>query len=443
MHAIHNLSAGALLAALRAGELSVAELTQTYLDRMARYDGRDGLNAVAQPDTTAMDQARALDADPGLRGLPLFGLPVLFKDNIDVRGLHTTAGSLALTDNLARDDAPVAAALRRAGAVVLGKTNMTELANYATQGMPGGYSSRGGQVRCVYGGSPGGSSSGSGVAVSAGLCAAALGTDTSFSVVACAATNGVVGLKPPHGVLPQEGIVPIAHTLDSAGPMTRTLSDALLIYSVMRPAPMPPAAPAQVEGLRIAVNTFDREIVSEGQLAAYERLFASLRADGARIEEVSHPYSPQMKDIMRCEFRHDLEGYLAASAASVKTLPDLLARYREDPERMLRYGCTCLSDALDNASGRMDDPLYIQAMAERERLRAWLLAELDRFDACVMTGPTNIMHMTGLPSLSLPLCMGDTGRPRGIIMYGADESRLWSAALAIERYCRAPVCKLE
>ena len=170
------------------------------------------------------------------RDMPLFGLPVLVKDNIDVAGLHTTAGSLSLADNIAFHNAPIIANLRKNGALILGKTNMTEFANYTTQNMPNGYSSRGGQVKNAYAQTkdPGGSSTGSAVAMSAGFCAAAVGTDTSFSVIGCATENGVTGLKPAHGSLSSRGIIPISHTLDSAGALTRDMSDALLLYSGMR-----------------------------------------------------------------------------------------------------------------------------------------------------------------------------------------------------------------
>ena len=199
MSELQQMTAIELRDLIRTRRLGVEELTRYYLDRIERYDG--ALNSVAELDGTALEQAREMDTHPD--DLPLFGLPILVKDNIDVCGLHTTAGSLALADNVARTDAPVVANLRRNGAIILGKTNMTEFANYTTQGMPNGYSSRGGQVLHAYDRArdPSGSSTGSAVAMAAGFCAAAVGTDTSFSVVVCAAENGVTGLKPPVGRL--------------------------------------------------------------------------------------------------------------------------------------------------------------------------------------------------------------------------------------------------
>ena len=439
MNEFHLMTAAQLRGKIREGQLGAEELTRFYLARIEKYDGPNGLNAVAAPDASAISQARALDALPARdrEKLPLFGLPVLVKDNIDVAGLPTTAGSLSIADNVAAEDAPIVANLRRNGAVILGKTNLTEFANYTTQGMPNGYSSRGGQVINAYDPAvdPGGSSSGSAVAVSAGLCAAAVGTDTSFSVVGCATHNGVAGLKPPHGALSGRGIVPISHTLDSAGTLARDFSDALLLYSGMRDTPLPNLAPADPAELRIAVNTFGRDQVSEAQHGRYEVLFDALRGAGVSFSQVCHAHAAAQSDIMRCEFRRDLENYLGASSARRKTLAEIVAHYESDPARKMKYGITNLRAALDEASGRLDDTAYLNAMAEREKLRAGLLGELGGFDACVMTGPTNIMHFTGLPSVALKLCMGDDGTPRGIILYGADEARLYAAALTIEKYC--------
>lgn len=439
MNDFYKMTAVQLRREIREGRVGVEELTRWYLARIDKYGGADGLNAIAELDDSAIAQARAMDARPARdrEKLPLFGLPILAKDNIDVAGLHTTAGSPSLADNVAAEDAPIVANLRRNGAVILGKTNMTEFANYTTHGMPNGYSARGGQVKNAYdpAGDSGGSSSGSAVAVSAGFCAAAVGTDTSFSVVGCATHNGVAGLKPPHGALPGRGIIPISHTLDSAGALARDFSDALLLYAGMRAARLPAVVPADPAELRIGINIFGRDQVSEAQLARYEALFGVLRGAGVSFSQVSHAHAAEQADIMRCEFKKDLEDYLRSSSARRKTLAEIVAHYESDPARMMKYGITNLRAALDGASGTLDDPAYLNAMSERERRRAQVLEDLRGLDACVMTGPTNVMHFTGLPSVALKLCMGDDRVPRGIILYGADETRLYAAALSIEKHC--------
>ena len=422
----HEMTVTALRGELSAGRLTAEALTQHYLDRI----GRDCLNAVAEVDPTALEQARRLDAE-GDRSLPLFGLPILVKDNIDVCGLHTTAGSLALADHVAQADAPVIAALRRSGAVILGKTNMTEFANWVTQGMPGGYSARGGQVVHPYDRrrDPSGSSTGSAAAVAAGLCAAAIGTDTSFSIVACAGEHGVAGFKAAHGALPLQGIVPIAATLDMPGPIARDLRDALLVYHGMG-GTLSGVQPTLPDDLHIAVNTANRERVAPTQIAAYERLLRRLQDAGAQVTEIHQPPAPQQKTIMCCEFRRDLEAYLAGATASRKTLAEIVAYYEAEPA-CRKYGMTYLTESLVASPA---DAAYAEALAERDRLRETVLAELSGYDAILMTGPTNVMHFTGLPSLTVPLFM-DRGLPKGAIIYGADEARLLSAALTIEGFC--------
>lgn len=446
MEDVFAMTATELARAIQEKRLGIAELTRAYLDRIERYDGPDGLNAVALIDERALETVKRMDNEKSDREGALYGLPVLIKDNIDVAGLPTTAGSLALTDNIAADDAPLVANLKRNGAIILGKTNMTEFANYTTENMPDGYSSLGGQVKNAYDRekSPSGSSSGSAVAMSAGFCAAAVGSDTSFSIVGCVMENGVTGYKPAIGSLSSRGIVPISHTLDSAGPITRDVADAILTYNSMRDTPLPPVNPADPKNLCIGVNTSKRDEVSDAQLARYDAVCKRLRGEGARIDEIEHPYVPcPYLDIMLYEFKHDLEQYLARSAARRRTLREIVDFYEADPERMMRYGITLLRGALDKASGHLDDDVYLKAMAERERLRAALLSTMGEYDAYVMTGWTDVMHVLGLPSLALRLGMGEDGMPRGMVLYGADEKRLFAAALCVERYCEpVPMPKL-
>ncbi len=428
------MPAAMLLKLIRERKITAESLTQFYLKCIGIYNPT--LRAVAELNPSALHDAHTLDVSADPSRLPLFGLPILVKDNIDVKGLHTTAETAALLDNIAAADAPVISNLRKKGAIILGKTNMTEFANYTTQGMPGGFSSAGGQVRHAYNpaADPSGSSSGSAVAVSAGLCAAAVGTDTSFSIVGCATVHGLASLKPPHDVLSAQGIIPIAHTLDSAGPIARTFDDALLLYSAMCGTPFSIPSAARPESLHIAVNTANRNMVSENQLALYEGLFAKLRALGVQFQEIDQPSTPYQKTVMRCEFRHDLETYLQGTNAARRTLPEIIAFYKDNPDRM-PYGISYLLDAVPISDPALD-PDYQEAIAYRRSLRTEIMEALKSFDACVMTGPTNIMHYTGLPSLSLPLCMGADGLPRGIILYGADEMRLYASARTIEQFCR-------
>lgn len=440
MNNLFAMTATKLARAIREKRLGVEELTRAYIERIEKFDGPDGLNSISELNDNVIAQAKKMDSMKSDRSGIMFGLPVLIKDNIDVSGLHTTAGSLALADNLAKEDAQIVVNLRRNGALILGKTNMTEFANYTGNNMPGGYSSRGGQVKNAYDRTknPSGSSSGSAVAMSAGFCSAAVGTDTSFSIVGCVTENGVTGLKPAHGSLSSQGIIPIARTLDSAGPITRDLTDALLVYSCMKDETLQPIEPMAPENIHLAINIFNRDQVSEAQLMRYDALLKVLKANHVQMTEVTHAYTEYQRDIMRCEFRHDLEDYLSCSGAQRRTLEEIVNYYETNPDQMMKYGDAYLRGALDGASGKLDDIAYIKAMSERRSLCSQFLENICEYDACLMTGPTNIMHFIGLPSLALRLCMADDETPRGMILYAADERRLLAAALTIEQYC-API----
>ena len=408
--------------------------TENALALAGSIGGKNGLNCIAELDGTALEQTKAQEADK--QDKPLAGIPVLVKDNIDVKGLHTTAGSLVLADNIAREDAPVIRNLRRNGAVILGKTNMTEFANYTTEDMPGGYSSRGGQVIHAVNPklSPAGSSSGSAVAVAAGIVPMAVGTDTSHSVTGCAMFNGICGLKPPVGTLSAEGIIPIARTLDSAGAMARNLTDTLKLYSAMRDEPLPELNPLRTDELHIAVNRANGEAIQGSRKHFLNSLLEKLKAGGAATGEVDQGAAPEMVTIMRWEFRPMLEDYLRKSTAKRKTLAEIVAYYESNPDTMMKYGDTLLRAALNETPGGLQGKPYLDALASRREAIAQVTAEIEHYDAVLMTGPTSIMHFCGLPTVTVAGSVKDpNGVNETVILYGKDEYRLYEAALAIEQ----------
>ena len=408
--------------------------TENALALAGSIGGKNGLNCIAELDGTALEQTKAQEADK--QDKPLAGIPVLVKDNIDVKGLHTTAGSLALADNIAREDAPVIRNLRRNGAVILGKTNMTEFANYTTEDMPGGYSSRGGQVIHAVNPklSPAGSSSGSAVAVAAGIVPMAVGTDTSHSVTGCAMFNGICGLKPPVGTLSAEGIIPIARTLDSAGAMARNLTDTLKLYSAMRDEPLPELNPLRTDELHIAVNRANGEAIQGSRKRFLNSLLEKLKAGGAATGEVDQGAAPEMVTIMRWEFRPMLEDYLRKSTAKRKTLAEIVAYYESNPDTMMKYGDTLLRAALNETPGGLQGKPYLDALAARREAIAQVTAEIEHYDAVLMTGPTSIMHFCGLPTVTVAGSVKDPNDVNEtVILYGKDEYRLYEAALAIEQ----------
>jgi amidase len=360
--------------------------TKAALARIRRLNPR--LNAVIAADPTALEQAQALDR--GARRGPLFGMPILIKDNIETAGpLPTTAGSLALADNVTNRDAPLVARLRAAGAVIVGKANLSEWANIRSNNSISGWSPVGGQARNPYAldRNPCGSSSGSGVAVAAGMVPAAIGTETDGSVTCPASINGVVGFKPTVGLVSRTFVVPISHSQDTPGPMTRTVRDAALVLTAI--AGSDPADPATAEadarradfaaglatdafkGKRIGVMRF---AMGFGTDAAFEEALAALRAQGAVLVDVDKfegrgEIGRNELPVLLTELKADLNAYLATTPAAVRTrtLADLIAfNTAHAGQEMPLFGQDLFEQA-EKTKG-LDDPDYKKAREVSLRL---------------------------------------------------------------------------
>jgi amidase len=336
---------------LQSGKSTSRDLCQQYLDRIAKIDKQGPkLNAVIELNPDALSIADALDKERKagkLRG-PLHGIPVLLKDNIDTGDkLQTTAGALALSGNHAAKDSFLAAQLRKAGAIILGKTNLSEWANFRSSHSASGWSSRGGQTHNPYvlDRTPSGSSAGSGAAVAASLCAVAVGTETNGSIVSPSAVNGLVGLKPTVGLVSRTGIIPISATQDTAGPMARTVRDAAILLGGMSGSDSADSAtsaapkttadytrllrPEALKGQKLGVEK--SHLAS--QTAAGELLrqaVAILKAQGATVVEVdvrtpTQPLGEAEFDVLLYEFKDGVNSYLAQAKAPVKTLAEVIA----------------------------------------------------------------------------------------------------------------------
>jgi len=379
------------------GESTAHAIVQLYLDRIAAIDAAGpSLHAVIELNPDALKIADQLDAERKngkVRG-PLHGIPVLIKDNIDTAdAMHTSAGSLALAGSIAAQDSTVAANLRAAGAVILGKTNLSEWANFRSSHSSSGWSGRGGQTRNPYAldRNPCGSSSGTGTAVSANLAAAGIGSETDGSIVCPAAANGIVGIKPTLGLVSRAGIIPIAHSQDTAGPMARSVADAAALLSAIAGSDPRDALSASGEthrgdyashldanalrGARIGVV---RKLA--GFSPAVDALLAhnieTLKAAGAVvIDPVELPNLGKYDDaelvVLEYEFKHDLDSYLAALPAASnapRSLADLIKfNERERAREMPWFDQDLLEKS--QARGPLTDKVYRQALA-REKLLA-------------------------------------------------------------------------
>ncbi len=421
-----------LQALMTAGEMSARELARMYLERIETLD-RQGpkLNAVIELNPDALAIAAALDAERAagqVRG-PLHGISLLIKDNIDTADrMTTTAGSLALEGSIAARDAGLVERLRAAGVVLLGKTNLSEWANFRSTHSLSGWSSRGGMTRNPYAleRSPCGSSSGSGAAVAANLCAAAVGTETDGSIVCPAQTTGVVGIKPTLGLVSRAGVIPISHSQDTAGPMARTVADAAALLGAMAGVdPRDPATTAAegklppdytafldrsgLKGARIGVarNYFDFhpkvDALMEDCLAALRRQGAVL-VDPANIETEDQLGKTEI-EVLYYDFKADLDAYLGGLGpeAQVHSLADVVAFNERNRERVMpHFGQEHMLKAL--AKGPLTDEAYLKALETSHRL-----ARAEGIDATLQKHSLDaIVAPTGGPAWLVDFVNGDT-----------------------------------
>ena len=448
------LDAPALAAAIAAGRFTAEAVTTASLERIAAIDDAGPeLNAIIEINPDALAIARELDRRYRSSGVvgPLHGVPVVLKANIDTGdAMATTAGSLALAAHRADADAPLVARLRAAGAVIIGKSNLSEWANFRSFAATSGWSSLGGQTRNAWlpERSPCGSSSGSAVAVAARLVPLAVGTETDGSIVCPAGINGIVGIKPTVGLIEQEGIIPIAATQDTAGPMARTVRGAALLLHAMQAMPVVPLPSPQPEdvpplaGFRLGALR-DRSIESvPGLSAAYARWIALLEAAGAEVVdpialELGADVRGAELEVLLHEFRAGIDAYLAGVDEGPGSLAELIAFNAANAAVVMpHFGQDILVAAA--ARGDLDSAEYREALAAsrdvvRERLAG--LFGADDLDALIApaNGPawpidysqgdlagiptSSVAAISGYPSVVVPAAVLD-GHPIALAFIG-------------------------
>ena len=476
-------------AALSSHKITCRQLVQYYFSRMEALDsGGPKLNAIRARNPKALEIAEAYDKVTGAAwNRPLFCIPIALKDNIDNLGMPTTAGSIALENTYASDDAFVTKQLKAAGAIIIAKANLTEFANYLTAGMPTGYSSLGGYTlnpydpRPIPAGlqnsdgrpalGPGGSSSGPAVVSAANLAAAAVGTETSGSILSPASANSVVGIKPTVGLISRSGIVPIAASQDTAGPITRSVTDAAILLGAMTGVDGRDSATISsigraltdytpflkadaFAGARIGIPRQYWNTRSPEERALGERAFDVMRRLGAEVFDVEiasfTELSASSSSVLAYEFKRDLNTYLAnrGPGAAIKTLTDVIAFNKAHREAGLKYGQTLAitSDAMDlYAAG----PKYVADRANDLRL-----AKVEGIDATMnkngltalvmpANGGASIAAKSGYPSVIVPGGYLSNSSPFGITFTGKaySEPTLIGIAYAFEqatKYREAP-----
>ena len=469
---------------LQGGSLTSRALTQAYLDRIARIDDAGQmLNAVIEISPTALADADARDAERKagkVRG-PLHGIPVLIKDNIDSVGMVNSAGSLALANHRPKQDAFIVARLRDAGAIILGKTNLSEWANFRSTRSTSGWSSRGGQTKNAYvlDRNPCGSSSGTGTAIAASLAAIGIGTETDGSIICPASVNGLVGLKPTVGLVSRRGIIPISVSQDTAGPMGRTVADvALLMNAIAAADEGDPAGPTPKDKVPADYTTFLNAEALKGKRfgvlrqamgfhpdvdASVNKAIEVMKAQGAEVVDVKvgtyNDWNDSEFEVLLYEFKDGLNAYLKASGSPHASLEALIAFNKANADKVMPFfGQEIFERA--QAKGPLTDAAYRKARDESRRLagKDGLLAALDRdkLDGIIAPSmspawPTDhvlgdhflgagygMAAVAGTPSITVPV--GDTrGLPLGLTIMGRSysEPELISYAFAIEQRMKA------
>lgn len=469
---LDELTVADLQRSMESGERTARSITELYLARIEEIDGRGpGLRSIIETNPDALAIADELDAerrDRGPRG-PLHGIPIAIKDNIDTHDrMTTTAGSLALEGSIPAQDSFIAQRLREAGAIILAKANMSEWAYFRGVRATSGWSARGGQCRNPYAlnRNPCGSSSGSGVAVSANLAAITIGTETGGSIMCPSSINGVVGIKPTVGLWSRSGIIPISHSQDTAGPMARTVRDAAVLLGPLTGVDPRDSATAGssgnshvdytlfldadgLRGARIGVarsfTGFDPRV-----LAVFENAVSAIRDAGGIVVDPANLDATAWNDplslvLLEYEFKTDLNAYLATLGpdASVKTLADIIDFNERNADREMPYfGQERMYDS--QARGPLTDRAYLDAKAtiqrnnrengidrlvNEHRLDAIVAPTMgltwptdhimgDRLDGGSSAGPAAI---AGYPDISVPMGFV-SGLPVGISFFG----RAWS-----------------
>jgi amidase len=472
---LEEITVSQLQQGYRDGRFTVADVVQGYLQRIEAID-RNGpkLNSVLRVNPDALKIAAELDAElkAGKSRGPLHGIPVILKDNIDsVDPMPTTAGATVLRDSYARRDSWVAKRLRAAGAVILAKANMSEWANFRASYSSSGWSGVGGQTRNPYvlDRNPCGSSSGSGVAVSASLCALAIGTETNGSIVCPATNNGIVGLKPTVGLVSRAGIIPISFTQDTAGPMGRTVEDVALCLGALTGVDEADAKTAASAGHALADYTpFLKADGLKGKrvgllknLAGYhhrvdallEQAAAYLKSRGAEVVELDGPKEGPIENdsfqVMLYEFKDGLNKYFSGldASAPVRDLAGLIEFNKKDPVELRWFDQKLLEQAQEKGGleaaeyrkaleamlkaartegiDKLMDDHHLDALMAPTGAPAW---KTDLVDGDHFTGSSSsLAAIAGYPSITVPMGAVE-GLPVGISFFG----RAWSEPVLIE-----------
>jgi len=427
---LKNLTIKKIQKMFEGNELTSVELTEFYLGRIANYNGR--LNAIIEINPDALDIAFKMDQERknGKVRSPLHGIPFVIKANIDTGDkMRTSAGAIALKDNYAEKDAHIVKLLRKAGAVLLGKANLSEFANFISFNLPNGFSAVGGQTKNPYGDyDTGGSSSGSGVAVAADFCTFAIGTETSGSILSPASSNSCVGLKPTTGSISRTGIIPISHSQDTAGPITRTVEDAYLVFKevvgydkkdvktiIAKDYNLKRKEKKSFKNKKFGYHKTIINYLSESQKIVWEESIKMLEANGAEVIPFEYEDMNRISNIntLLYEFKYGINNYLKDKKLEVKSLTDVI-KFNQRNRKAIPYGQSILLKA-NSTSGYLKEKEYLESLLDDRKYsrEEGIDEKMKELDLDAIISPANFGAMVpakaGYPSITVPAGYTDEG----------------------------------
>lgn len=458
--------------ALSTGKITSRDLVLEYIKRISSIDqGFIKYNSVLEVNPDALNIASVLDKERSLgkiRGL-MHGIPILLKDNINTFDkMHTTAGSLSFKDNFANYDATIVSQLRKSGAIILGKANLTEFANFMSYNMRNGYSSLGKEVLCPFNldEDPSGSSAGSAVSVTLNLAPVSIGTETGGSIISPSMQNGVVGLKPTMGLISRTGIVPISSTLDTAGPIAKNVTDAAILLSVIRSNDSEDPITLEkvdefvnyknqlkidgLKGARIAIDMTRYEKLSPLRQKAFNDTVEVMRnAEAHIIENLEINQTQFVFYVMKYEFKRNINKYLSTLGTNtkMKTLKDIIDYNRDNDKSCLKYGQKLLEDCEYNTSGNMNEEEYYKGMEEREQTIKSLdkIFEDNNLDMIYFASYTSLGPHCGFPSMTMPIGIDEKNIPIGTYFLAQryKEENLLKIGYSLEQIIKKRINPLE
>jgi amidase len=454
---MNEMTIASLYQDLETGKTTSVALVKHCLNRIQSIDPR--LNAIAELNPDALKIAELMDLERKEKGPRSFmhGIPLLIKDNINTHDqMHTTANSMALSDLRAPYDASIVKNLRDAGAIILGKANLSEFAYFMSdEKMPSGYGSLHGQVKHPYNTEidPLGSSTGSAVAVAADLVPVAIGTETNGSLMAPAYMNGIVSMKPTLGMVSRYGIIPISAKQDTAGPMGKTVRDCSILLDIMASEdPKDPvtkdahlgrknlasACDLPVKGLKVGLLFITQYPYSDEEKAIIEEVRTVFKSKGVEVVDVSFEAKRlENHKALVYDFKHDLNAYLKTvnGYTKMKSLSDIIEYNLEDPSIRMKYGQTLLVQS-NETSGDMEDPIYVKMrqMQELEARRFEDIMHQEGLTALISTIWTSYAPVFGNPSITVPGKAIVDKKPIGVVFVGKrfDDARLLAIAHTYE-----------